>query len=165
MPLRSYASVLEDQREFSTPELQRAVVAHLHDLIALTLGASRDAAEVAANRGVRAARLRAVKADIVRHLKDQSFNVTGLAARHGITPRYVQKLFEREGLTFSQFLLDQRLARAHRLLGDPGLSDRTISVIAFECGFGDLSHFNRAFRRRYGETPSDVRSSARRSSS
>jgi AraC-like DNA-binding protein len=69
MLLRSYVSVLDDQRELSTPELRRAVVAHLRDLIALTLGASRDAAEVAANRGVRAARLRAVKADIVRHLK------------------------------------------------------------------------------------------------
>ena len=48
-------------------------------------------------------------------------------------------------------------ARAHHMLSNPLLAERTISTIAYEAGFGDLSHFNRAFRRRYGETPSDVR--------
>jgi AraC-like DNA-binding protein len=32
-----------------------------------------------------------------------------------------------------------------------------ISTIAFEAGFGDLSYFNLAFRRRYRQTPSDIR--------
>src|SRR5574337_611812 len=82
------------------------------------------------------------------------------AARPGVTPRHVQMLFERDGTTFSRFLLDQRLARAHRMLNNPLLADRSISTIAYEAGFGDLSHFNRAFRRRYGETPSDVRARA-----
>ncbi len=35
----------------------------------------------------------------------------------------------------------------------------------FGYDFGDVSNFNRAFRRWYGETPSDVRSSARRNDS
>jgi AraC-like DNA-binding protein len=65
-------------------------------------------------------------------------------------------LFESDGTTFSRFLLDQRLARAHRMLSNPVLAERTISTIAYEAGFGDLSHFNRAFRRRYGAAPSDV---------
>jgi AraC-like DNA-binding protein len=34
--------------------------------------------------------------------------------------------------------------------------------VAYEAGFGDLSYFNRTFRRRYGATPSDVREAARR---
>jgi AraC-like DNA-binding protein len=46
------------------------------------------------------------------------------------------------------------------MLGDPSFAERTISAIAYESGFGDLSHFNRAFRRRYGESPTDVRSAA-----
>jgi AraC-like DNA-binding protein len=70
-------------------------------------------------------------------------------------------LFESDGTTFSRFLLDQRLAHAHRMLSNPLLAERTISTIAYEAGFGDLSHFNRAFRRRYGETPSDVRARSR----
>jgi AraC-like DNA-binding protein len=53
----------------------------------------------------------------------------------------------------------QRLARANRLLCDPQLADRTLTAIAFESGFGDLSYFNRAFRRRYGGSPADIRAS------
>jgi AraC-like DNA-binding protein len=35
--------------------------------------------------------------------------------------------------------------------------ERTISMIAFAAGFSDLSHFNRTYRRRFGETPSETR--------
>jgi AraC-like DNA-binding protein len=48
------------------------------------------------------------------------------------------------------------------MLRDSGLAARTISDIAFEAGFSDLSHFNRSFRRRFGESPSDVRVAAMR---
>jgi hypothetical protein len=44
----------------------------------------------------------------------------------------------------------RRLARAHRLLGDPRRGPEKISAVALDCGFGDVSYFNRAFRRRYG---------------
>jgi AraC-like DNA-binding protein len=71
-------------------------------------------------------------------------------------------LFESEGTTFSRFLLSQRLAVAHRTLCDSRFADKTVSAIAFEAGLGDLSHFNRDFRRRYGESPSDVRAAALR---
>lgn len=64
--------------------------------------------------------------------------------------------------TFSEFVLAQRLARAHRFLTDPVRSDDTIGTIAFEAGFGDLSHFNRTFRRYYGATPSDIRAASLR---
>ncbi len=47
------------------------------------------------------------------------------------------------------------------MLTDLRFTDRTVSSVAFEAGFGDLSYFNRAFRRLYGATPSDVRAKAR----
>ena len=47
------------------------------------------------------------------------------------------------------------------MLGDPRYADLTIGAIAFEAGFGDLSTFNRNFRRHFGVTPSDVRAAAR----
>jgi AraC-like DNA-binding protein len=70
-------------------------------------------------------------------------------------------LFEAEGVTFSEFVLSRRLTRAHRMLSDSRHAHLTISALAFECGFGDLSYFNRVFRRLYGATPSDVRQAAR----
>jgi len=54
-------------------------------------------------------------------------------------------------------VLAQRLVLAHRMLTDPRRAMRKISAIAFEAGFGDLSYFNRAFRRRYGLRPSELR--------
>jgi AraC-like DNA-binding protein len=132
----------------------------VHDLIALVLGASRDAAEIANGRGLRATRLHAIKADIRASLGEQGLSLTVIAARQGVTPRYVQALFESDGTTFSQFLLGERLARVHRMLPDPLHAPHSISTISYAVGFGDLSHFNRAFRRRYGATPSDVRAAA-----
>jgi AraC-like DNA-binding protein len=66
-------------------------------------------------------------------------------------------LFETDGVTFSEHVLRQRLARAHRMLSDPGFGSLTISAIALAAGFGDLSYFNRTFRRRFGATPSELR--------
>jgi AraC-like DNA-binding protein len=86
--------------------------------------------------------------------------VTALARRHGVSPRYVQMLFETESTTFSEFVRDTRLARAHQMLTDPRCAGRTVSAIAYEIGFGDLSHFNHVFRQRYGVAPSEVRAAA-----
>jgi AraC-like DNA-binding protein len=47
--------------------------------------------------------------------------------------------------------------RAQRMLTDRRWSDRSVAWIAFETGFGDLSYFNRTFKRFYGNTPSEVR--------
>ncbi|HEY6258021.1 MAG TPA: helix-turn-helix transcriptional regulator, partial [Xanthobacteraceae bacterium] len=162
--LASYAAVLQDTQALATPELRRLVVAHMHDLVALAVGATRDAAETARGRGVRAARLRAIKADIAAHVGDEGLSVTETAKRHRVTPRYLHMLFEAEGKTFSDYVIEQRLARAYRILTDARFADRAISAIAFEVGFGNLSYFNRVFRRRYGATPSEVREAAWRQS-
>ena len=77
------------------------------------------------------------------------------------TPRYVQMLFETEDTTFSAFVLGQRLACAYRMLIDPRLADWTISAVAFNAGFEDLSYFNRTFRRHFAATPSELRTAAR----
>jgi len=57
-------------------------------------------------------------------------SATVLAARHGITPRYLHKLFEDDAMTYSQYVLEQRLALACRRLRDPRLADRTVSSIS-----------------------------------
>jgi AraC-like DNA-binding protein len=143
------------------PELQHAAVTHLYDLLAIILGATKDAAHIAERRGLRAARLEVMKNDIARSLHDPNLSIRALASRHGVTPRYVQRLFEQTGGTFTEHVIAQRLVRANRLLSDPRLSERSVTSIAFAVGFGDLSYFNRAFRKRFGVTPSDVRAIAR----
>jgi AraC-like DNA-binding protein len=159
--LSNYVDALQDEGTAKTPELQRAVATHIHDLCALAIGATRDAAEIAEGRGLRVARLRAIKIDIIQSLRDGDVSVAALAARHRITARYVQRLFESDGTTLSRFVLGQRLAQVHRMLADSRYAHRTIGALAFDVGFGDLSTFNREFRRHFGATPSDVRAVAR----
>ena len=70
-------------------------------------------------------------------------------------------MLEETGKSFSEHLLDRRLERAAVLLRDAAGANSRIADVAFACGFGDLSYFNRVFRRRYGATPSDMREAAR----
>jgi AraC-like DNA-binding protein len=155
--LTGYVDLLMNNHSLmDAAELRRLAVNHIHDLIALALGATRDAAETAAGRGLRAARMRAIKADIAQNLEGD-VTVAALSRRHCVSPRYIRKLFEGEGTSLSQFVLGQRLTRVYRMLADPRYAGLTISDIAFAVGFGDLSTFNRKFRRRFGLTPSDVR--------
>jgi AraC-like DNA-binding protein len=134
----------------------------MHDLIAATIGATRDGRAIAEGRGIAAARLRAIMTDISAQLGNGDLSVVKIARRHSLTPRYIHKLFENQGLTFSSFVLGQRLSRAHRILSDPNRADRNISSVAFDVGFGDLSYFNRAFRQRYAATPTEIRHLAMR---
>ena len=159
--LSKYADIVAQDRSPIAPSLGGLIATHVHDLIALTLGTSNDAEVLAAGRGVRAARLRTIKADILRNLGDCNMTVTVVASRHGVSTRYVHKLFEAEGTTFSQFVLGERLTRAYRILTDSRLVDRLVSSVAFEAGFGDLSYFNQRFRQHFGATPSDVRAQTR----
>ncbi|MBR0853756.1 helix-turn-helix transcriptional regulator [Bradyrhizobium liaoningense] len=136
---------------------QHAVSQHLMDLMVLVLGGRRDATELAKERGLAAARLEVIKADILARLDDGSLTLADLARRHRASPRTIQLLFERRGATFSEFLLEQRLLRAARLLRDPLHRVSKISDLAYLSGFNDVSYFHRAFRRRFGMTPSDAK--------
>ena len=142
-------------------ELADVFVRHLADLIALAVRPDRTGPPPERNPGIRAARLAAIKADIGRHLTDPALSPAVVAGRHGITPRYLHKLFAGDGRTYSRYVLDARLDLAHRRLREPPAAERTISAIAHDAGFGDLSYFNRTFRARYGRTPSEVRSESR----
>jgi AraC-like DNA-binding protein len=161
--LKHYVDLLDETPTLSAPELIELSVTHVYDLVALSFGATRDAAELAGGRGVRAARLAAAKEFVSKHLHRQDLRASSVAAYLHVTPRYVQMLFESEGRSFSEFVLAKRLALAYRmLLVDPR---EKISAIAISAGFGDLSYFNRTFRRRFQRTPSEVRFEWRREAS
>jgi AraC-like DNA-binding protein len=155
--VRKYLDIAADDEALAAPASQRLIIGHFYDLLALTLGANGDAKALAADRTLGACRLAAIKADIVANLNDGNLNATMVSTRNGVTVRYLHKLFESEGVTYSEFVLRERLARAFSILTNPLHSPRAISAIAFELGFNDLSYFNRTFRRRYNATPSEIR--------
>jgi AraC-like DNA-binding protein len=156
--LVGYVSLLQARQKPCSDALGRLAAAHIRDLMAAMIGAEPDCGSPARERGgVRAARLRAIKADIGTRLCEPGLSIDMIAARHGISPRYVRKLFHDEHTTFSDFVLSLRLEWSRRLLLSPGHATCTIASIAHASGFSDLSYFNRTFRRRYAITPSDIR--------
>ena len=159
--LIGYLDLLQQGHTLAAPHLQRHAVSHVYDLVGLAIGATRDAAHVANGRGVRAARLEAVRADILANLSRVSLSPKTVARRLGVSERYVHLLFEGTGETFGQVVTKARLNRAFDLLCDPNLVGK-ISDIAQSVGYGDLSTFNRAIRRHFGDTPSGLRNSSPR---
>ncbi len=157
--LAGYVEVLRREAAAAPPELQRLAVAHVYDLVALALGATRGAADIAEREGVRAAHLAAIQKDLVENVHTD-ISIEAVAARHRLSPRHVQRLFEESGTTFTEFVRDARLERARAMLASPRFRHKRVSDIAFEAGFRDLSHFNRWFRARFGASPSDLRNAA-----
>ena len=155
--LTRYLNLLEAADELAEPELQPSVVRHIYDLLALTLGASPEGAAAAGLGGGRAARLREIKADIERAIGKEDVSVRALSTRHRLQVRYIQRLFEAEGTTLTEYVTGRRLAKAHAMLADRRNDTLPISAVAFEVGFTDHPYFNRCFRRRYGASPSEVR--------
>jgi AraC-like DNA-binding protein len=135
---------------------------HIIDLIALTLGAEGEARKMAEEQGLSAVRRAAILREIESRSGDAGLSANAVAALLGITPRYVHLLLEKTGCSFTHHVLQRRLATAAALLRDPKENHRKITDIAAQAGFTDLSYFNRAFRRHFGATPSDIRATARR---
>lgn len=155
--LAHYASwLMHSTGTLDRPLLNRSV-RHLNDLLVLAIDDAPDFAAATRARGLRAARLKLAKAHIISHSERRDISIGSVATSLHVTPRYLQRLFEADGTTFSEFLIRQRLARAHQLLCDPNVQTLAISSIAYDVGFGDLSYFNRRFRRQYGLTPGEVR--------
>jgi AraC-like DNA-binding protein len=132
-----------------------AIAAHLTDLAVLGLGARDDLALAARRGGLRAVRLKAVLMILERRFTEPGFSAQRLAAAAGLSERYVNELLYEAGASFTMRLNELRLRRAAELL--TRATAGRISDIAFDCGFNDLSYFNRCFRRRFGLTPSAAR--------
>lgn len=128
------------------------IAGHFRQVLPMVLGYLQDEQEDRAG-----AHLASIRAFIESQLSDAGFDLACVAAKFAVTPRYVQKLFQRTGTTFSRYVLEQRLETARLMILRQ--ANRPISAIAYETGFGDLSYFNRAFRQRFATTPSALRSS------
>jgi AraC-like DNA-binding protein len=158
--LDGYLRSLTSLEEPPSPELAFTIGIHLLDLVAATLGPTAEAANIVAERGVKAAQLRAILAEVAQRFSDPNFDLDSVAGALGLSRRYVQKLLEETGKSFTEHLAGRRLERAFAMLTDPRQLHLAIIDIAFAVGFGDVSHFNRMFRRRFGETPSGVRAAS-----
>lgn len=85
----------------------------------------------------------------------EKITIADIAAKTGISPSHFMRCFRQAmGTTFTAYLNDYRLTIASRLLL---VSDAQILAIASECGYDNLSYFNRVFKARFGMTPREYR--------
>jgi AraC-like DNA-binding protein len=90
---------------------------------------------------------------------EREIDLEGAAGQAGISPFHFLRLFSDVlGVTPHQYLVRSRLRHAARLLAD---EERSITDIAYDVGFGDLSNFVRTFHRAAGVPPLKFRQASR----
>jgi AraC-like DNA-binding protein len=131
--------------------------------IALDLAGAAVGAQTQVARDARPASARVARrvADVIRHVEarfDEAHPLPALAAHAAMSPYHFLREFRRAvGITPHQFVLSLRLRAAARRLR---ASDATIAAVALDSGFGDVSEFNRRFRRVFGMAPRAYRARA-----
>jgi AraC-like DNA-binding protein len=137
------------------------VTLHIRDLALYALGVAGDVQALVRERGVFAARQSAVIEMIGRRAGERGLDPAHVAEQLGLSVRYLHRLLEPTGRTFCEHLMERRLANARAKLRAADCCDK-IADIARDCGFSGISHFNRSFRRAFGDTPYGVRARAAR---
>ncbi|MEX2525291.1 MAG: helix-turn-helix domain-containing protein [Gammaproteobacteria bacterium] len=158
--LRSHMNALinleNDNNEFYFSTLNDT----LCSLIAIALDRASRKLE-SNNRCANQLRYQAVIEYVKLNLSDPDLSPARVAQACGISVRYLHKLFEPYGCTFGRWLLKKRLERCREQIADPRFADKKLSLIPYDWGFNNLSHFIRAFRQEYGLSPRDYRKQAR----
>ena len=109
---------------------------------------------------VQAAHFARVCAVVEARLRDPDLTIADIAKDEGLSPRYIQRLFEGHDRSFSDYVRHRRLEHCRLDLINPQHADRSIAEIAFRWGFPDQAHFSRVFSAAYGTSPREFRKSA-----
>ncbi|MGH6734785.1 MAG: helix-turn-helix transcriptional regulator [Methyloceanibacter sp.] len=158
--IRGTLPLITSKTEPMTQDRRETVGQQVIDLIALLLEPSRDGRARIEARGLKAARMGAVLQAVDGHFANPTLSADRVGRALGISARQVHRLLEETTKTFYEHLTERRLLHARGLLADPSRNGIKIAEIAFQAGFADVSHFNHAFRRRFGDTPTGVRNGA-----
>lgn len=145
---------LREARRIAPPDANR-ITNSLLDLIGMSL-ACNFATQPSGITGSQTT-LRRIQTFIEDNLDDEQLSLVSVATALALSTRYVNKLFEREGVSTARWIRIRRLERCRVDLEDPEKRSQSISEIAFNHGFGNISSFNRAFKSLFNVAPSALR--------
>lgn len=131
-----------------------AICDRIVDLLALTYNADTTTSSVDVHEGLVASIRRFVR----ENAHDPELTGAVVAARLGWSLRNIQTQLQRADTTPSELIREERLSLARLRLQDPAWHRQSVTQVAYASGFGDLSTFSNAYRRHFGERPSDTRS-------
>ncbi|WAC90412.1 helix-turn-helix domain-containing protein [Mycobacterium sp. Aquia_213] len=132
-----------------TPMMEDAIL----DLISAVAIDSTQFGRIPARAGL----LAGARTFIATHLAEPDLDTSQVAAALHISPRYLQKLFEAEGLTVAGWIRSRRLERCRRDFEDARLLGESVSAIAARHGLHNSAHFSRIFKAAYGMSPTEYR--------
>lgn len=98
-----------------------------------------------------------VKRFIANQLSNTELNTDVISRAVGLSPRYINNLFNEDNTSLMRYLTKQRLSRSRHYLATPLYSYLNITEVAMKSGFSNMAHFSRIFRQVYGLSPSDYR--------
>ncbi|MFF8727006.1 helix-turn-helix domain-containing protein [Streptomyces sp. NPDC015171] len=101
-----------------------------------------------------------ITASVQDRLAEPGLAPQDIADQHGISLRYLHRLFQQHGTTVSSWVRARRLEGARGELAQPGAAHRAIAAVAARWGFTSPSHFSRTFRESYGMSPAQWRAAA-----
>jgi AraC family transcriptional regulator, positive regulator of tynA and feaB len=105
-------------------------------------------------------RLADIETYIMKNLTDPELCYDEVAAKCGISPRYLCYVLKAKNTSFSSMLWSQRLPKAREWLASPALQSHAIHEIALMAGFKSAAHFSRMFKTHYGCSPKEFRGRA-----
>ncbi|GGC85162.1 helix-turn-helix domain-containing protein [Chelatococcus reniformis] len=138
------------------PPNPQALATEIISFVALAIGAE-DRGAATDVRNTRYHLRRRIADFIETHLGDQDLSPKRIAASSRISLSYLYSLFNDDETTVGQFVQVKRLQRAYEMLVADPRGHRTVSEVAYDVGFKNVSHFSRSFSRHFGITPRDVR--------
>ncbi|MFD5506483.1 helix-turn-helix domain-containing protein [Streptomyces sp. NPDC127051] len=94
-----------------------------------------------------------ITASAQARLQDSGLTPRDIADQHGISLRYLHRLFQLQGTTVNAWVRTRRLESAREELTRAGAAHRSIAALAARWGFANPAHFSRTFRETYGMSP------------
>jgi len=138
--------------------LSQRLEANVIDLLSTTLAFSPlGQQQQLVTGGVKSEYLHRIKQFIRMHLDDERLGPEWIARSQNISTRYLHMLFETEPCSVSRFIQKQRLEQCRLALSSDSYADSSVADVGYRFGFQDASHFSRAFKAEYGQTPAQYR--------
>lgn len=148
---RGLVDDLAQQANVIPDALMARLCSPLLDVLGLTIAREGALTALTSNRSKA---LERVKRWVLDRIDDPDLSIHEMASENAMTPRTLNRLFAEDGTTATKWIQQRRLNLAYTLLTEGGV-DR-VSNAAYQAGFGDITHFGRVFRAKFGVRPSDL---------